>query len=97
MTSPGNGGVNIEMEYRAPWISCGPPGETVDYDAVWFSQQPVDRRITQYRGKARPVHFHLPGGIRNPPGLAGELGFVGTEVSVSDLLSAIQAGSWSSA
>ena len=63
------------------------------YDAVWpASSLWLTAGDTQYRVKhaqsisITPVVF----GIRQ--GLAEELGFVGTEVSVSDLLSAIQSG-----
>ena len=87
-------GVNIEMEYQGSLdIMRTLQGETVDYDAVWpASSLWLTAGDTQYRVKhaqsisITPVVF----GIRQ--GLAEELGFVGTEVSVSDLLSAIQAG-----
>ncbi len=66
-------GVNIRWSTRAPWISCGPSGETVDYDAVWpASSLWLTAGDTQYRVKARPVHFHHPGGIpESARGLAG--------------------------
>ena len=87
-------GVNIEMEYQGSLdIMRTLQGETVDYDAVWpASSLWLTAGDTQYRVKhaqsisITPVVF----GIRQ--GLAEELGFVGTEVSVSDLLSAIQSG-----
>ena len=67
--------------------------EEIPYDAVWpASSLWLTAGDTQYRVKhaqsisITPVVF----GIRQ--GLAEELGFVGTEVSVSDLLSAIQSG-----
>ena len=87
-------GVNIEMEYQGSLdIMRTLQGETVDYDAVWpASSLWLTAGDTQYRVKhtqsisITPVVF----GIRQS--LAEELGFVGTEVSVSDLLSAIQSG-----
>ena len=86
--------VNIVMEYQGSLdIMRTLQGETVDYDAVWpASSLWLTAGDTQYRVKhaqsisITPVVF----GIRQ--GLAEELGFVGTEVSVSDLLSAIQSG-----
>lgn len=87
-------GVNIQMDYQGSLdIMRTLQGETVDYDAVWpASSLWLTAGDTQYRVKhaqsisITPVVF----GIRQ--GLAEELGFVGTEVSVSDLLSAIQSG-----
>ena len=86
--------MNIEMDYQGSLdIMRTLQGETVDYDAVWpASSLWLTAGDTQYRVKhaqsisITPVVF----GIRQ--GLAEELGFVGTEVSVSDLLSAIQSG-----
>ena len=87
-------GVNIEMDYRGSLdIMRTIQGESIDYDAVWpASSLWLTAGDTQYRVKhtqsisITPVVF----GIRQS--LAEELGFVGTEVSVSDLLSAIQSG-----
>lgn len=87
-------GVNIEMDYRGSLdIMRTLQGESIDYDAVWpASSLWLTAGDTQYRVKhtqsisITPVVF----GIRQS--LAEELGFVGTEVSVSDLLSAIQSG-----
>ena len=87
-------GVNIEMDYQGSLdIMRSLQGETIDYDAVWpASSLWLTAGDTQYRVKhaqsisITPVVF----GIRQS--LAEELGFVGREVSVSDLLSAIQAG-----
>ena len=87
-------GVNIEMNYRGSLdIMRTLQGESIDYDAVWpASSLWLTAGDTQYRVKhtqsisITPVVF----GIRQS--LAEELGFVGTEVSVSDLLSAIQSG-----
>ena len=87
-------GVNIEMDYQGSLdIMRTLQGETIDYDAVWpASSLWLTAGDTQYRVKhaqsisITPVVF----GIRQS--LAEELGFVGREVSVSDLLSAIQSG-----
>ena len=87
-------GVNIEMDYQGSLdIMRALQGETIDYDAVWpASSLWLTAGDTQYRVKhaqsisITPVVF----GIRQS--LAEELGFVGREVSVGDLLSAIQAG-----
>ena len=87
-------GVNIEMDYRGSLdIMRTLQGESIDYDAVWpASSLWLTAGDTQYRVKhaqsisVTPVVF----GIRQS--LAEELGFVGREVSVSDLLSAIQSG-----
>ena len=87
-------GVNIEMDYQGSLdIMRALQGETIDYDAVWpASSLWLTAGDTQYRVKhaqsisITPVVF----GLRQS--LAEELGFVGREVSVSDLLSAIQAG-----
>ena len=87
-------GVNIEMDYQGSLdIMRALQGETIDYDAVWpASSLWLTAGDTQYRVKhaqsisITPVVF----GIRQS--LAEELGFVGREVSVSDLLSAIQSG-----
>lgn len=87
-------GVNIEMDYRGSLdIMRTLQGESIDYDAVWpASSLWLTAGDTQYRVKhtqsisITPVVF----GIRQS--LAEALGFVGTEVSVSDLLSAIQSG-----
>ena len=86
--------INIEMDYQGSLdIMRTLQGETVDYDAVWpASSLWLTAGDTQYRVKyaqsvsITPVIF----GIRQS--LAEELGFVGREVSVSDLLSAIQSG-----
>ena len=68
-------------------------GESIEYDAVWpASSLWLTAGDTRYRVKhahsisVTPVVF----GIRRS--LAEELGFVGREVSVSDLLSAIESG-----
>ena len=87
-------GVNIQMDYRGSLdIMRTLQGGVVDYDAVWpASSLWITAGDTQYRVKhaqsisITPVVF----GIRQS--LAEELGFVGREVSVADLLSAIQAG-----
>ena len=87
-------GVRIEMTYQGSLdIMRALQGETVDYDAVWpASSLWLTAGDTRYRVKhaasisVTPVVF----GIRQS--LAEELGFVGREVSVSDLLSAIRAG-----
>ena len=87
-------GVNIQMDYQGSLdIMRTLQGETVDYDAVWpASSLWLTAGDTQYRVKhaqsisITPVVF----GIRQS--LAEELGFVDTEVSVNDLLSAIQSG-----
>ena len=87
-------GVNIEMDYQGSLdIMRTLQGETIEYDAVWpASSLWLTAGDTQYRVKhaqsisITPVVF----GIRQS--LAEELGFVGREVSVSDLLSAIQSG-----
>ena len=86
--------MNIEMEYQGSLdIMRTLQGETVDYDAVWpASSLWLTAGDTQYRVKhaqsisITPVVF----GIRQS--LAEELGFVGREVSVSNLLSAIASG-----
>ena len=86
--------INIEMTYQGSLdIMRTLQGETVDYDAVWpASSLWLTAGDTQYRVKhaqsisITPVIF----GIRQS--LAEELGFVGREVSVSDLLNAIQSG-----
>ena len=86
--------INIEMDYQGSLdIMRTLQGETVDYDAVWpASSLWLTAGDTQYRVKhaesisITPVIF----GIRQS--LAEELGFVGREVSVSDLLDAIQSG-----
>ena len=83
--------INIEMTYQGSLdIMRTLQGETVDYDAVWpASSLWLTAGDTQYRVKhaqsisITPVIF----GIRQS--LAEELGFVGREVSVSDLLNAI--------
>ena len=87
-------GVNIQMDYRGSLDIMRTLQEgAVDYDAVWpASSLWITAGDTQYRVKhaqsisITPVVF----GIRQS--LAEELGFVGREVSVADLLSAIQAG-----
>ena len=87
-------GVNIEMDYQGSLdIMRTLQGERIDYDAVWpASSLWLTAGDTRYRVKhaqsisITPVVF----GIRKS--LAEELGFVGREVSVSDLLTAIQAG-----
>ena len=86
--------VNIVMEYQGSLdIMRTLQAGAEDYDAVWpASSLWLTAGDTQYRVKhaqsisVTPVVF----GIRQS--LAEELGFVGREVSVSDLLSAIQAG-----
>ena len=87
-------GVNIEMDYRGSLdIMRTLQGESIDYDAVWpasslwlnAGESPLNLKHTQSIS-ITPVVF----GIRKS--LAEELGFVGREVSVSDLLSAIQSG-----
>ena len=86
--------INIEMDYQGSLdIMRTLQGESVDYDAVWpASSLWLTAGDTQYRVKhaesisITPVIF----GIRQS--LAEELGFVGREVSVSDLLEAIQSG-----
>ena len=86
--------VNIEMDYQGSLdIMRALQGATVDYDAVWpASSLWLTAGDTQYRVKhaqsisITPVIF----GLRQS--LAEELGFVGREVSVSDLLSAIRSG-----
>ena len=87
-------GVRIEMTYQGSLdIMRALQGETVDYDAVWpASSLWLTAGDTRYRVKhaasisVTPVVF----GIRQS--LAEELGFVGREVSVSDLLGAIRSG-----
>ena len=87
-------GVNIEMEYQGSLdIMRTLQGESIEYDAVWpASSLWLTAGDTRYRVKhahsisVTPVVF----GIRRS--LAEELGFVGREVSVSDLLSAIESG-----
>ena len=87
-------GVNLQMDYQGSLdIMRTLQGETVNYDAVWpASSLWLTAGDTQYRVKhtqsisITPVVF----GIRQS--LAEELGFIGTQVSVSDLLSAIQSG-----
>ena len=86
--------INIEMEYRGSLdimraLQNGAPG----YDAVWpASSLWLTAGDTGYKVKhaasisVTPVVF----GIRQS--LAEELGFVGREVSVADLLEAIRAG-----
>ena len=85
---------NIEMEYKGSLdIMRTLQGDPSDYDAVWpASSLWLTAGDTSYRVKhaqsisITPVVF----GIRQS--LAEELGFVGAEVSVSDLLEAIQSG-----
>ena len=87
-------GVNIEMDYQGSLdIMRTLQGESIEYDAVWpASSLWLTAGDTRYRVKhahsisVTPVVF----GIRRS--LAEELGFVGREVSVSDLLSAIESG-----
>lgn len=87
-------GVNIEMDYQGSLdIMRTLQGESIDYDAVWpASSLWLTAGDTQYRVKhaqsisITPVVF----GIRQS--LAEELGFVGREVSVADLLDAIRSG-----
>ena len=82
------------MDYRGSLdIMRTLQGESIDYDRGVACQQPVaHRRGHPVPCQTYPVHLHYPVvfGIRQS--LAEELGFVGTEVSVSDLLSAIQSG-----
>ena len=86
--------VNIVMDYQGSLdIMRTLQGDTVDYDAVWpASSLWLTAGDIHYRVKyaesisITPVIF----GIRQS--LAEELGFVGREVSVSDLLEAIQSG-----
>ena len=87
-------GVNIRMDYQGSLdIMRTLQGERIDYDAVWpASSLWLTAGDTRYRVKhaqsvsVTPVVF----GIRQS--LAEELGFVGREVSVGDLLTAIQSG-----
>ena len=87
-------GVNIEMEYQGSLdIMRTLQGESIEYDAVWpASSLWLTAGDPRYRVKhahsisVTPVVF----GIRKS--LAEELGFVGREVSVNDLLQAIQSG-----
>ena len=86
--------IRIEMSYRGSLdIMRLLEEEDISYDAVWPASSlwltvgDIDHRIKHAESiSITPVVF----GIRR--GLAEELGFVGREVSVRDILSAIEAG-----